>query len=92
MTLVVLKICRLAAALYAASESEEATRYAGMAVSQAVQVGADAAPYVHIANLAMIGRQGDARRKMLADALRGAEDAADKDAVAHIEMMMHTLR
>lgn len=85
------KTCRLAAALYAAGESEEATRYAEMAVTQAVQVGADATPYVHMANLAVIGRQGDDRRKMLAEALRGAEAAADTDAVAQIETMMHTL-
>jgi len=79
---------RLAAAFYAAGDDENARRHAAMAAELADRAGADAAPYVHLVNVAVIGSTHDSRNAMLAKALRGARDAGDSHAVSYIEELL----
>jgi hypothetical protein len=82
---------RLAAAFYAAGDDENARRHAAMAAELADRAGADAAPYVHLVNVAVIGSAHDGaigRNAMLAKALHGARDAGDSHAVSYIEELL----
>lgn len=79
---------RLAAALAGGGDREAAVCHAETAATLSRQLGAEASPYIHLANLAILSVDNPRRRDMLDEALALAESCGNASAQQHIQSLL----